>query len=113
MVDGESSAVVVLVAAGSQQEARTIARVAVERKLAACAQILPIQSVYEWEGKIEEDAEYLVLLKTQRAAYQELEACVNEQHSYEVPEILALPIAAGLEAYMTWMAGVVAGRDGQ
>jgi periplasmic divalent cation tolerance protein len=94
---------VVLITTGSADEARALARLAVERKLAACVQFLPMQSVYEWEGTVQEDAEYLVLFKTHRDVYARLEAMIAEQHSYDVPEIIALPIAAGLPAYMQWI----------
>lgn len=94
---------VVLITTSSADEARALARLAVERKLAACVQFLPMQSVYEWEGAIQEDAEYLVLFKTHRDIYARLEAAIAEQHSYDVPEIIALPITAGLPAYMQWI----------
>jgi periplasmic divalent cation tolerance protein len=103
----ETPYIVVLVAAGSSDEARSIAREAVAQRLAACAQILPIQSVYEWQGTIEEDNEHLVLLKTRREVYTELEARICEIHSYDVPEIIALPVVAGLDAYMQWLSGYV------
>ncbi len=99
--------IVVLVAAGSPEEARSIARASVERKQAACAQIMPIQSVYEWEGAIEEDSEHLVLLKSHRDSYAALEQTVLELHSYDVPEILVLPVSEGHAPYLQWLTGVV------
>ncbi len=99
----ETPYLVVLVAAGSGEEARTITRVVVERKLAACAQILPIQSVYEWEGAVVEDDEILVLLKTHADAYSALHQCIVEHHSYDVPEILALPVQTGHDPYLQWV----------
>lgn len=105
-------ALVVLVATGSQDEARTIARAAVERHLAGCAQLMPIESVYMWEGAVQQDAEYLVLLKTREPAYPALEQAIRELHSYDVPEILALPVVGGLPAYLSWLAGVVGDTAG-
>jgi periplasmic divalent cation tolerance protein len=110
-MDSTASYLMVLVAAGSPEEARTIARATVERKLAACAQIFPIQSVYEWNGNIEEDSEHLVLLKTERAAYDDLEACVRAHHSYDVPEIIALPVVAGHTPYLQWLTDIVGARS--
>jgi periplasmic divalent cation tolerance protein len=98
---------VVLVATGSIEEARAIARASVERKLAACAQVLPIHSIYEWEGAVQEDSEQLLLLKTHRDAYPALAACVLEIHSYDVPEMIVLPVVAGHEPYLQWLTGVV------
>lgn len=106
----ETSAIVVLVAAANAEQARTIARTTVERKLAACAQVLPIQSYYEWEGAIVEDDELLILLKSRREVYAELEACVKELHSYSVPEIIALPIVAGSASYLHWLDSIIAAR---
>jgi periplasmic divalent cation tolerance protein len=110
-VNADTAHIVVLVATGSAEQARTIARASVERKLAACAQLFPIQSIYEWQGAIEEDNEHVLLLKTKRDAYDELEACINELHSYDVPEIIALPIVHGLGAYLQWMTDTVAARS--
>lgn len=101
---------VVLTTAGTSDEARTIARAVVERKLAACAQIFPIQSIYEWEDSIAEDSEQLVLLKSRRDVYDELEACIAELHSYDVPEIIAMPIVAGSRAYLQWLTDIIRSR---
>lgn len=99
----DSLYLVVQVSAGSTEEAWTIARTTIERKLVACAQIFPIRSCYEWEGTVVEDNEQLVLMKTHSRAYPALEACIKEIHSYDVPEILALPVAAGEDSYLQWV----------
>ena len=88
-----------------EETANAIALAAVEEKLAACANLLPrVQSVYRWQGAVESASEIPVLLKTTAAAYPALEAKIRDLHPYEVPEILALPIAHGLPAYLNWVA---------
>lgn len=93
----------VIVSAGSSHEAREMARTVVERRLAACAQMLPMRSIYIWDGKLAEDEEYLILFKTRADRYRALEAAILAQHSYKVPEILALPVVAGSKDYLKWL----------
>ncbi len=84
--------------------AQKIARQLVETQLAACVNILPgVHSVYRWEGAVEEADEVTVLIKTRRIRYAMVEAAIQALHPYDVPEILALPIASGLPAYLNWM----------
>jgi periplasmic divalent cation tolerance protein len=84
--------------------ARRIARQLIEEKHAACANILPpMESIYWWQGKVEEAAETLVLFKTSANRYLELQAALRQLHPYEVPEILALPIDRGLPEYLQWV----------
>jgi periplasmic divalent cation tolerance protein len=88
----------------SRAEAMELARASVEARLAACAQVAgPIASTYWWEGEIERTEEWLVLLKLPADRYQELAAFLTERHSYDEPEIVALPIAAGAPAYLSWI----------
>jgi periplasmic divalent cation tolerance protein len=96
---------VVLVTCSSPAEARRIARAAVEARLAACVNILPgaVQSIYRWKGKVESARERLLLIKTSRRRLARLRKTVEQLHSYDVPEFIALPIAAGSLAYLTWM----------
>ena len=95
----------VTVTASSQEEAERLANDAVERRLAACAQVHgPIASTYHWEGRIEHAAEWYCHLKTTRARVANLEARVRELHSYRNPEIIALPIVAGSAEYLRWIA---------
>jgi periplasmic divalent cation tolerance protein len=90
---------------GAGRDAERIARALVERRLAACVQIVgPMQSVYRWQGAIERSEEWLCLVKTDGARYPAVEAAVRELHPYECPEIIATPIAAGSEAYLGWLA---------
>ena len=95
---------VVLVTASSQEEAENIASALVELKLAACVNILPIHcSVYIWEGKVNKDKEWQLIVKTKLSQFSALEAKIRELHSYEVPEIIALPIVNGFQPYLQWM----------
>ena len=76
----------------------------VGRRLAACVNILPeIRSIYRWQGETQDDAEVLMIAKTTRCAYAGLEAWLIEHHPYDVPEVLALPVAAGSAAYLEWV----------
>ncbi len=97
--------IVVMVTCGSAREARRIARALVERRLAACANILaaPMRSIYRWKGKVESASEFLLLLKTSRRKFAALEKAVRALHRYDVPEIIALPIAAGSRDYLAWI----------
>ena len=96
---------IVLTTAGSSQEAEKIAGALVERRLAACVNIIPqIQSVYRWEGKVERAAEWLLLIKTRAEVFARLRDAIKELHSYEVPECIMLKIGEGAEAYLRWIA---------
>ncbi|MBP0599121.1 divalent-cation tolerance protein CutA [Herbaspirillum sp. LeCh32-8] len=87
-----------------QALATSLARTLVERGLAACVNIqAPVASVYRWQGAIEHATEIPLLIKTTQARYQELEQAILEAHPYDVPEIVALPLSAGLPAYLAWM----------
>lgn len=84
--------------------ARRIAGALVERGLAACVNIIKgVESVYEWRGKIETDTECVLLIKCSRSAYPDLEQALQSLHPYELPEIVAVPIEAGLPAYLDWI----------
>ncbi|GAA5164065.1 divalent-cation tolerance protein CutA [Viridibacterium curvum] len=84
--------------------ARKIASALVERRLAACVNILaPCQSVYRWQGEVEDSSEVPLLIKTTTARYGALEAAICALHPYEVPEIIALPVSHGLPDYMSWV----------
>jgi periplasmic divalent cation tolerance protein len=88
-----------------QVDAERLATALVERRLAACVQIVgPIQSTYRWQGKVETAEEWLCLIKTRRELYDEVERAIIELHPYETPEIIATPIAEGSKAYLDWMA---------
>jgi periplasmic divalent cation tolerance protein len=88
----------------SKDEAQTIARHLVGEKLAACVQIAgPITSIYRWKGKVETAQEWLCLIKTQESLYSELEEAIISLHSYETPEIIAVPISKGSPGYLHWL----------
>ncbi len=97
--------VVVLVTCGKAAEARRIARALVEGRLAACVNVLeaPVRSVYRWKDKVETAAEHLLLIKTSRKLLAALSAEVERLHSYDVPEVVALPILAGSPRYLRWL----------
>jgi periplasmic divalent cation tolerance protein len=99
-----TDAIVVFLTAGSTEEATRLAEMLVGAQLAACVQILPkIESIYRWEGKIERQAETLLIAKTTSARFADLEREVRALHSYEVPEIVAVPIAAVSGPYLGWL----------
>ena len=86
--------------------AEKLARELVERRLAACVNVLAeCTSVYRWKGAVESAAEVPVLIKTRAALYEELEAAITELHPYELPEIIALPVLRGLAEYLDWVSG--------
>ncbi|OHB75814.1 MAG: cation tolerance protein CutA [Planctomycetes bacterium RBG_16_59_8] len=100
-----SGYVAVLCSCGGKAEARRLARTIVREKLGACVSVIPsVASVYRWKGKVEESRESLLLIKTTRSLFRKLERRLREIHSYEVPEIIALPIAAGSAPYLRWLA---------
>lgn len=99
-----SGPLVVLITTASAEEAQSIAAALVEQRLAACVQVLgPMTSTYRWEGAVETAKEWLCLAKTTGDHYPALEQAVLGLHSYDTPEILALPVATGSGAYMEWL----------
>lgn len=94
---------VILVTAPSQQEAEMIAETLIGAKLAACVTILPVQSVYTWQGEVHNDQEWQLLIKSELSRFDELETKIRQIHPYEVPEIIAVPIVAGSQPYLTWI----------
>jgi periplasmic divalent cation tolerance protein len=87
-----------------RESAEKLAALLIERRLAACVNILaPCASVYRWQGEIQHDEEHPLLIKTVQDRYAELEASIRANHPYELPEIIAVPIADGLPAYLQWV----------
>lgn len=100
-------ALVVYITAPAEDEAAKIARTLVSEKLAGCVNIVRnIRSIYSWKGNIEDDAEVLMIVKTQRHLFESLKKRVKELHSYTVPEVIALPVVEGLEEYLCWLGEV-------
>jgi periplasmic divalent cation tolerance protein len=96
--------IIVMVTTAGKQEAEKIAQKLLEAKLIACANILgPVSSHFHWSGKIEHAEEYLLLMKSRTGLFNEVATTVKALHSYEVPEIVALPIIAGSKAYLDWL----------
>jgi len=98
----------VLTTTSSAEESKKIARALVESRLAACVNIIPkIESVYRWEGKVEEAQEYLLLIKTTAKAFPSVSEAIRRLHSYEVPECVAIAVEEGSETYLKWIAECV------
>jgi len=96
--------IVVLLTVGSEGEATKISRVLVEKELAACVNIITgVRSIFQWEGNVTEEQEFLLLAKTVKQNFEQLTWAVKAIHSYRVPEIIALPIQNGSEEYLTWI----------
>jgi periplasmic divalent cation tolerance protein len=94
---------VVLVTAPSEAVAVALAHALVQQQWAACVSLAPITSVYTWQGQIQQEPEWQLLIKTQQAHYAALEQQIQRLHPYEVPEIIALPIIAGAANYLHWL----------
>jgi periplasmic divalent cation tolerance protein len=98
----------VLTTVGSEQEAERVASALLDQQLAACVQIVgPIISRYRWQGELERAEEWQCLAKTEAALYDQVEAAVRSAHSYEEPEILAIPVLAGSKGYLDWVSASV------
>lgn len=103
------AALVVLTTLAREEDARALVTALLAERLVACGTVLPAaRSIYRWEGKVTEEAEVVVLLKTDRSKWDALCTAVRERHPYRVPELLALPVERGLEAYLSWLRGEVA-----
>jgi periplasmic divalent cation tolerance protein len=103
---------IVLTTAGSEEEARKIARHLVERRLAACVNIVPqVTSIYRWQGKMEEADEWLLIVKTTAAAFRKARLAIAELHSYELPECICLTIEDGSPNYLQWVAESVSAEE--
>ena len=105
-----SERLVVLMTAGSQEEAEKIANALVNEMLAACVNVLPgVTSVYRWEGQVQRDQEWLLIAKTTHQVLDALVRRVRALHSYDLPEVVALPVVGGNQAYLRWIDGEVHG----
>jgi periplasmic divalent cation tolerance protein len=99
-----SEYVVAITTLATEEEAVSLARSVVERRLVACANVLSgMRSLYRWQGAIQEEREHLVLLKTRADRFDDLAKAFDELHPYDVPELIALPVARGTDAYLGWI----------
>lgn len=102
--------IVVFSTCGSQEEAERLARRLVEEHLAACVNVIsPVRSFYRWKGAIEDATEWLLAIKTSRELFDRVRATLESAHSYELPEVLALPVVEGSPGYLAWMEGELSG----
>jgi periplasmic divalent cation tolerance protein len=102
--------IVALVTTGSEEEAKQIAETLVAEMLAACVNVMPaVTSIYRWEGELQRDQEWLLIIKSRQGVLDELVRRVQALHSYDVPEIIALPVVGGSEQYLHWIVGEVQG----
>lgn len=97
---------VILTTCGNSEEAEKLARLLIESRLAACVQIAGVTSFYEWDDAVNRDDEKLLLIKAKSAHYDRIEEFISQNHSYDVPEIVQLPISAGSDPYLKWIAAV-------
>ena len=106
---------VVLATFPDEERARQIGTILVKNQVAACVNLLPaVRSIFQWEGKVEDEMEALAVIKTTRGAYARMESMLREAHPYEEPEVIALPVVAGSDGYLSWVAASVgAGPESQ
>jgi len=98
--DGNS---IILATYPDKEAAKKVAGLLVEERLAACVQIFPIESIYSWEGKIFDENEIMLFIKTKVSLFKKVSAFIRKNHSYEVPEIIQIPITDGLPEYLKWI----------
>ena len=100
-----NSALIVLTTCPNSAEAKQLATGLVENKLAACVQLKAISSIYQWQGEVQQDEEIQLVIKTTQERYTAIEHFIKQQHSYELPEIIALPVQTGSDEYLSWLQG--------
>ena len=97
----------VTTALGTEDEAESLAAALVEARLAACVQVLHVRSFYTWEGELRREPEWVLLAKTRTARFDELQAFIRQRHSYDTPEIIAVPVIAGSGPYLQWLNSIL------
>ena len=96
--------IVVFITAPNEKEAASISRTIVEERLVACVNIIPsVRSIYRWQGRVEDEQEVLMIVKTKSPLFERLQKRVKELHSYAVPEIIGLPVVEGSKEYLNWL----------
>ena len=103
--------IAVMTTTDSLEEAKRIAHVLVERRLAACAQVSPIESVYVWQGEVQEATEYRLFIKTRDDRYAEVESAICELHSYDLPAVYSIDLSHVYPPYADWVAGLSSTAD--
>ena len=104
--------IVVLSTCGSEEEALRVARELVEARLAACVNVAPgVRSIYRWQGEVQDDNEWLLVIKSRRDLLEKLQGQLHKIHSYEVPEVMALSVVDGSPAYLRWLDRELAAED--
>ena len=100
--------IIVLMTTGSKREAQRIAQTLLKKRLISCANIIgPVESHFLWQGRIDKANEFLVLMKSQQSLFSKLAKAVKKMHSYDVPEILGVPIVEGLQPYLKWLDSIL------
>ncbi|MCP4650736.1 MAG: divalent-cation tolerance protein CutA [PVC group bacterium] len=107
-MNDSSEFIVIFITASSQDEADVLTDLLIGEKVAACVNTAPVNSVFSWKGAIERTGEIQLFVKTKRSLFEKVERLIKNHHSYEVPEIIALPIVAGSESYLDWMSETTA-----
>jgi periplasmic divalent cation tolerance protein len=102
---------VVLVTTPTEAEGKAIASALIESKLAACVTLFPVRSLYTWQDEIQQEQEWQLMIKTDLTHFDTLAKKIQELHSYEVPEIIALPIITGSQSYLNWIGATVISKD--
>lgn len=97
---------IILTTFSEEKNGRRIIDTLIEKRLAACIQVIPIQSFYRWQGEVNRDNEQLMLIKTKQSLYVEVEKFILTQHAYEIPEVVLLPIEHGFAGYLEWISDV-------
>jgi len=102
----------VITTVSGREEAESLAEGILDNRLAACIQMIAIRSFFLWEGELQRETEVLLLIKTTVARYAALEAYISEYHPYDVPEIIRIPVTAGLSGYLAWLGSATSGPSG-
>lgn len=111
MAEQPSEFIMVFVTASTATEAQAIAQVLITEKLAACVALSPIESIYHWQGEVERSPEWQLMIKTHQSRFSVLETRIKSLHSYEVPEIIALPMSHGSPEYLQWLKSTVTAEE--
>ena len=111
LLHGETEYSMVITTAADKESAMSIAKLLVGKRLAACVQMFPIESVYFWQGKICGDNETALFIKSKTNLFSEISAVIKENHAYEVPEIIQIPITGGLAEYLAWIGDCTLGEE--